>query len=166
MQNQYAAVPPRTNIYSERTLLTSADDGFPELARSNLHSSAGVVTRESLGLLPKYPPSGNLQLHIQEAIQNRQGQGYWIPMPDVAEVDAIAQSTASVHQSQCPVLFLTQSDVTQSEDEAIPSDPSATAPTHSRPTTPYPASISRSTSIPCTATATFAAPALCQLSRG
>ena len=72
---QYAAVAPSTNIYSNRVPLTSADNGFPELAPGNLLSA--IDTCESHGRPTHYPPYSNPQL--QETIQNQQDQDYGIP---------------------------------------------------------------------------------------
>jgi len=109
-RKQYAVVAPCTNAYSNRAPLSSANDSLPELACGNLLS--GVVTRESRDPPTRYSPYGDLQL--QEAIQNRQGQDYWIPMLGTPEVwTAMVLPTIGVHQSPCSIRILTQYDSMQ-----------------------------------------------------
>lgn len=103
-RKQYAVVPPCTNIYSNSVTLTSAN-GVPELAHGNLLSGARAATHESFSLSTQHAAYGNLQLG--------QGQDYWIPTlapaaPEVAVWTAMAQPTVHVHQSQCPIHFLTR----------------------------------------------------------
>jgi len=104
-RNQYTAVAPSTNIYSNRVPLTSADDGFPEFAPGTLLS--GVVTCESHGLPTPY---GSLQL--QETIKILQGQGYWVPTLNIPEVRTAM--AIGVHQSQYSIRYY---GLTQDESE-------------------------------------------------
>jgi len=104
-QAQHSVVAPSTSTYSNRVPLSLADNDSPQLVCGNLLS--GVVTRETLGLPTQHAPYSNLQL--QETIQNRQGQDYWIPTlnRDTPEVlQAMMQPTIGVHQSLCSICIL------------------------------------------------------------
>jgi len=99
----YIAPAPSSHDLTSFTLLsplTSPDDDFPQLACGNLLSGAPVVTNSHT----EHSPYGNLQL--QETIQNRQGQDYWIPgipelhTPEDAVWTGMAQPTIGFHQGQ------------------------------------------------------------------
>jgi len=100
-RNQY--VTPNTNIYfNNRLPLTLDDDGFPEFAPGNLFSD--VVTHDSHGLSTHNVPYSNLQL--QETIQNRQDQDFWMPGLHVAEGAVwtdMAQPTICAYKGQSSI---------------------------------------------------------------
>lgn len=81
--------------------VTSADNGFPELAPQNTNIFSGVVTRQNHGLSTHDTPYHNLQL--LETIPNRHGEDYDIPTLDVLEGavwTTMTQPTINVHQNQ------------------------------------------------------------------
>jgi len=84
-KTQQSVVAPSTSTYSNRVPLSLADNGSPE------------------------PVRGNLQL--QETVQNRQGQDYWVSTlnaPEGAVLTGMVQPTIGIHQGRCSICFLFQ----------------------------------------------------------
>jgi len=73
-------------------LASAADDSLPGLVYSDR-----VTPGEHFGLSTQHPPYGN-KLQLQETIQNRQDQDYWLPMHHDVAWAAMVQPTIGVQE--------------------------------------------------------------------